>query len=173
MRTEIRVIQAIVGPILDKPFLSLCLQGGRAWLSLQQAFGLGKRCSGFFYLLQGGDNSWQQKQRCSTGNLLVLLCVLSGESASSACSTWFPWPDFEEKAFYICWFSPCLSFRTLIPSHTLNTQHLGARLTHLKHQVQTSWVQFLSTHQVVLLWRSIILCLRVKANIYMNVYSWV
>ena len=67
-RTEIRVILAIVSPILDKPFLSLRFQGGRAWSSLHVGFWNRGKGALFFYLLQVGDNHWQQKQRGSRGN---------------------------------------------------------------------------------------------------------
>jgi len=72
MRTEIRVILAIVSPVLDKPFLSLRFEGGRARSSLHAGFRIRGKGALFFYLLQLGDSYWQQKQRGSGGNLPVL-----------------------------------------------------------------------------------------------------
>lgn len=90
------------------PFLSLCFQGGRAWLSLHEGFWIREKGSlGFFTFCREVITVGNRNKGAPLGILLVLSlsCSLQrfvfsrGESASSACSIWLPWPDFEKKAF--------------------------------------------------------------------------
>lgn len=104
MRTKKRVILAIVSPILDKPFLLLRFQGGRAWSSLHVGFWIrGKRALVFFTFCRWVITTGNRNKEAPVGILPVLspshspwgtcvFCLLSLASHQ---------PDFEKKAFQI------------------------------------------------------------------------
>lgn len=109
MRTEIRVILAIAGPILDKPFLSLCFQGGRAWLSSLVAFGLGKKVLWVFSFCREVITAGNRNKDAPLGILLLLspLCSLQG-ICLFCLFHWLPQPDSQFANSLRFWFISAL-----------------------------------------------------------------